>query len=219
MMGTCMRSDSTEGRELLSRAAAGDQEAWGRLLARHRDRLRRMVALRLDQRLQGRVDASDVIQESFLDASAGLAGYMQNPVLPFYLWLRFLTGVRLAKVHRHHLGTQMRDAAREVSLFRGSLPHTSSAALAAHLMGRESRPSEAAMRAELKLRLQDVLNSMEPLDREILALRHFEQLATAETAQVLGIKEAAARKRHIRALEKLREILVNLPGGVGEFLS
>ena len=218
-MVKCMTSDSAQAGELLSRAATGDQQAWGVLLTLHRDRLRRMVALRLDQRLQGRIDASDVIQEAFLDASAGLAGYIQNPVLPFYLWLRFLTGMRLAKLHRHHLGTQMRDAGREVSLYRGSLPHTSSAALAAQLMGRESRPSEAAMRAELKLRLQDVLNSMEPLDREILALRHFEQLTTAETAQVLGIKEAAARKRYLRALEKLRDILVNLPGGVGEFLS
>jgi RNA polymerase sigma-70 factor (ECF subfamily) len=210
--------NQASGSELLSRAARGDQQAWGALLSLHRDRLRRMVALRLDQRLHSRIDASDVIQEAFLDASAGLVGYVQNPVLPFYLWLRFLTGMRLAKLHRHHLGTQMRDAGREVSLYHGTLPNTSSAALAAQLLGHEARPSEAAMRAELKVRLQETLNSMEPIDREILALRHFEQLTAAETAQVLGIKEPAARKRYLRALERLREILVNSPG-VGELLS
>jgi RNA polymerase sigma-70 factor, ECF subfamily len=210
-------SNSSETSALLQRAAAGDQQSLGLLFAQHRERLRRMVTLRLDHRLQGRIDASDVIQETFLDASAGLPGYVQNPVLPFYLWLRFLTGIRLAKLHRYHLWTQMRDAGREISLYRGSLPETSSAALAAQLLGHESRPSEAAMRAELKMRLQEALNSMEPLDREVLALRHFEQLTSAEIAQVLDIKEPAARKRYIRALEKLREILGNLPGGMGEF--
>jgi RNA polymerase sigma-70 factor (ECF subfamily) len=214
-----MTAKAVDGEELLRRAAAGDQEAWGELLDLHRERLRRMVRLRLDQRLHSRIDASDVIQEAFVDASAGLAGYVQNPAVPFYLWLRFLTGMRLAKLHRHHLGTQMRAAGREVSLYRGGLPNTSSAALAAQLMGHEARPSEAVMRAELKLQLEEVLNGMEPLDREILALRHFEQLSAAETAKVLGIKEAAARKRYLRALERLREILAKAPGGIREFLA
>jgi RNA polymerase sigma-70 factor (ECF subfamily) len=210
-------SDGTD--ELIRRAGAGDREAWGDLLAKHRERLRRMVALRMDHRLQGRIDASDVIQEAYIDASRCLGDYLQNPVLPFYLWLRYLTGIRLAKLHRHHLGTQMRNAGREISLYRGTTPETSSAALAAQLMGRDSRPSEAAMRAELKLRLQEALNRMDPLDREALALRHFEQLSNAEAAQVMGIKEAAAGKRYIRALERLREILVNIPGGAGELLA
>jgi RNA polymerase sigma-70 factor (ECF subfamily) len=214
-----MKPEPVNSEDLLSRAAAGDQGAWGALLSSHRERLRRMVTLRLDPRLHSRIDASDVIQEAFLDASAGLAGYMRNPAIPFYLWLRFLTGMRLAKLHRDHLGAKMRDAGREVSLYRGSLPDTSSAALAAQLMGHETRPSEAAMRAELKMRLQEVLNSMEPIDREILALRHFEQLTSAETAQVLGIKEPAARKRYLRALEELREILLRSSGGVEQFLA
>jgi RNA polymerase sigma-70 factor (ECF subfamily) len=218
-MASCTTDNSSEVSCLLQRAVAGDAASLGTLFDRHRERLRRMVALRLDQRLQGRVDASDVLQDAFLDASAALSGYMQNPPMPFYLWLRFLTGIRLAKVHRHHLGTQMRDAAREISIYRGALPETSSAALAAQLMGHETRPSEAAMRAELKIRLQEALNSMDPLDREVLALRHFEQLSSAETAQVLGIKEATERRRYVRALEKLREILANLPGGLEEFQS
>jgi RNA polymerase sigma-70 factor (ECF subfamily) len=217
-MAVSMTENTRETIELLERAAGGDNKAWGELLARHRDRLRRMVALRLDQRLQARVDASDVIQDAFVDASQQLVNYLHDPVMPFYLWLRFLTGIRLAKVHRHHLGTQMREVGREVSIYRGTLPQTSSAALAAQLLGKESRPSEVAMRAELKVRLQEALNTMDPMDREVLALRHFEQLTGAETAQVLGIKPAAAGKRYLRALERLREILVGLPGGLGELL-
>jgi RNA polymerase sigma-70 factor (ECF subfamily) len=218
-MALSEKTNSDGSDELIRRAGAGDREAWGDLLTKHRERLRRMVALRMDHRLQGRIDASDVVQEACIDASQHLADYVRNPVLPFFLWLRFLTGIRLAKLHRHHLGTKMRNAGREISLYRGATPQTSSAALAAQLMGKESRPSEAAMRAELKFRLEEALNRMDPLDREALALRHFEQLSNAEAAQVLGIKEAAAGKRYIRALERLRDILINAPGGGGELLA
>jgi len=204
-------SDTTE--ELLQSAAQGDKEKWGVLLKRHRSRLRRMVALRLDQRLQGRLDASDVIQEAYLEASARLPEYLRQPGLPFFLWLRFLTGQKMLELHRRHLGAHMRDAAREVSLYRGALPETSSAALAAQLLGHDTRPSEAAIRAERKIRLQEALNVMEPLDREVLALRHFEQLNNAETAQALGLQESAASKRYVRALKKLKDILTSLPGG------
>jgi RNA polymerase sigma-70 factor (ECF subfamily) len=217
-MGNFGSDETSETTRLLKSAALGDQEAWGELLTRNRERLRRMVTLRLDQRLKGRIDASDVIQEAFVDASAQLAVYLQNPRIPFYLWLRFLTGIRLAKLCRHHLGAQMRDVGREVRLCQGHLSQASSAALAAQILGRDTRPSEAAMRAELKIRLQEALNDMDPIDREVLALRHFEQLTTAETAEVLGIKEAAAGKRYFRALERLREILANTPGGLEEFL-
>ena len=172
-----------------------------------------MVALRLDQRLQGRLDASDVIQEAYLEASARLPEYLRQPALPFFLWLRFLTGQKMLELHRRHLGAHMRDAAREVSLYRGALPETSSAALAAQLLGHDTRPSEAAIRAERKIRLQEALNVMEPLDREVLALRHFEQLNNAETAQALGLQESAASKRYVRALKKLKDILTSLPGG------
>jgi RNA polymerase sigma-70 factor (ECF subfamily) len=196
--------------------AQGDRQVWGTLLERHRKRLRRMVALRLDQRLQGRLDASDVIQEAYLEAMARVEEYLRQPTMPFFLWLRFLTGQKLLELHRHHLGTQMRDAGREVSLHRGSLPGVSSAALAAQLLGHDTRPSEAAIRAERKIRLQEALNSMDALDREVLALRHFEQLNNAETAQVLGLQESAASKRYIRALKKLKEILSAMPGGIGK---
>jgi RNA polymerase sigma-70 factor (ECF subfamily) len=108
----------------------------------------------------------------------------------------------------------MRDARREVSLYRGAMPEASSAALAAHLLGAELRPSEAAIRAETKIRLQEALNGLDPIDREVLALRHFERLSRDEVARELGISEAAASKRYIRALARLKEALVNLPGGI-----
>jgi RNA polymerase sigma-70 factor (ECF subfamily) len=203
--------------DLLEKAAAGDQEAWGSLLACHRPRLRAMVALRLDPRLAGRVDPSDVLQEAFLAASLQLKDYAAERGLPFFLWLRLVTGQRLALVHRHHLGKQMRDAGREVALFQGSLPEASSTALAARLLGREAPPSEAAMRAEQTLCLEAALNSMHPMDREVLVLRHFEQLTNAEAAQVLDIQPSAASKRYLRALKRLKDILQSLPGGLQEW--
>jgi RNA polymerase sigma-70 factor, ECF subfamily len=211
-----MSENSSETDRLLRATAQGDPEPWGALLERHRERLRRMVALRLDQRLQGRIDASDVIQEAYLEASTRKTEYLQQPTMPFFLWLRYLTSQKLLELHRHHLGAQVRAVGREVSLYRGALPETSSAALAAQLLGHLTRPSEAAIRAEMKIRLQNAVNSMEALDREVVALRHFEHLSNAETAHTLGIGESAASKRYIRALKKLKEILTSMPGGMGE---
>jgi RNA polymerase sigma-70 factor (ECF subfamily) len=213
-MASIMTRDSSETNHLLRRAASGDNASWGAVLQHHEGRLRRMVAFRLDQRLQGRIDPSDVVQEVCLAASRSLPDYLRQPAVPFFLWLRGIAGNKLLELHRHHLGTPMRDARREVSLYRGSMPETTSAALAAQLMGRFSRPSEVAVRVEVKVRLQEALNQMDPVDREVLALRHFEHLSNAEAAEVLGIKEGAAGKRYLRALERLREILANTPGGM-----
>jgi RNA polymerase sigma-70 factor, ECF subfamily len=215
-MGSLMATNSSETKRLLHRAADGDKDSWGALLTRHEDRLRRMVAFRLDQRLQGRIDVSDVIQEVYVEASSHLAEYLQQSAMPFFLWLRGINANKLLELHRHHLGTQMRDAGREVSLYRGTLPETTSAALAAQLLGHATRPSEAAIRAEVKIRLQEALNTMDALDREVLALRHFEQLSTREAAQVLGIHEKTAGKRYLRALKRLKDILASMPGGMGE---
>jgi RNA polymerase sigma-70 factor (ECF subfamily) len=215
-MSIIMADNSSETDDLLRRAAAGDQESWGTLLTRHAGRLRRLVAFRLDQRLQGRIDPSDVVQESYLEASRHLADYLRDPQLPFFLWLRGIAGNKLRELHRHHLGAQMRDAGREVSIYRGTMPETTSAALAAQLLGHGTQPSEAAVRAEIKVRLQEALNSMDPLDREVLALRHFEQLSPVETARVLGIRAKAAGMRYVRALKRLKEILTALPGGLME---
>jgi RNA polymerase sigma-70 factor (ECF subfamily) len=213
-----MTRDSSETRKVLAQAVQGDTAGWGDLLARHRKRLRRMVALRLDRRLQGRIDASDVIQEAYLEAWSRLAEYVREPKMPFFLWLRFLTGQKLVTLHRHHLGVEMRAASLEIALYRGTMPEASSAALAAQLLGHETRPSEAAIRAELKIQLQEALNRLDPIDREVLALRHFEQLSRAECGHVLGISDAAVSKRYFRALKRLKETLSNLPGGAGELL-
>jgi RNA polymerase sigma-70 factor (ECF subfamily) len=208
-----MPKDADETELLLEQAAGGDAQSLGKLLTRHEDRLRRMVAFRLDQRLKGRIDVSDVIQDVYVAVAEHLQDYRKQENLPFFLWLRGVAGNKLRELHRHHLGTQMRDVGREVSLYQGVIPEASSAALAAQLLGHNTRPSEAAIRAEAKIRLQDALNGMDLIDREVLSLRHFEQLTPRETAQVLGIKEKAAGMRYVRALRKLKEILSSLPGG------
>jgi RNA polymerase sigma-70 factor (ECF subfamily) len=208
-----MENSSADSADLIERARAGDREALNSLFGRYRDRLRRMVELRLDTRLQARLDASDVIQEAYVEVAERLGEYLRDPRLPPFLWLRLIVGERLMKLHRHHLGTQMRDAGREVSLFRGALPAASSAALAARLLGRHTSPTQAAVRAERILRLQEAFNTLEPIDREVLSLRHFEELTAAETARVLGIEESAAAKRYFRALKRLKDILAAMPGG------
>jgi RNA polymerase sigma-70 factor (ECF subfamily) len=196
--------------EWLERAAAGDAESWRRLLEPHHARLRRMVAGRLDPRLQGRVDPSDVLQNAYLEATRQLKRYLVNEALPFFIWLRALVGSQLARTHRQHLGTQQRDAGREVPLDQPA-PEMSSAVLAQCLLGSGERPSEEAVRAELRERLQVLLEGLSAADREVLALRHFEQLNTAETAAVLGISTSAAGKRYIRALDRLRDQLAAYP--------
>lgn len=215
-MAFASTDDARETEVLLRRAAEGDRESWGTLLVRHRDRLLRMVAVRLDPRLKGRFDASDVVQEACLEASQRLPEYLDRPAVPFFLWLRLLTGQKLVSLHRHHIGAQRRDAGRELSLDPGGEPAASSVALAAQLAGHDPRPSEVAVRAERQARFQTALDGMDPIDREVLSLRHFEQLSNTEAAQVLGLDESAASKRYTRAIRRLREALANLPGGWSE---
>jgi RNA polymerase sigma-70 factor (ECF subfamily) len=210
-----MPNDRPDG--LLEAALLADQNAWGELLNSHRERLRRMIALRMDVRIKGRLDPEDVIQETFAEATSRRLEYAGDPArMPLFLWLRFLALQRLQILHRRHLGTLARDAAREVSI-HGGLPEATTAALAAQLLGRDTRASQALLRAERNLRLQEALNNMDPIDREVLALRHFEQLTNAECARVLQILESAATKRYIRALKRLRTILTSLPGGSTEY--
>jgi len=213
-MGLLMENNSAETVDLLERARAGDQEALNAIFGRHRERLRRMVEMRLDTRLQARVDPSDVVQDGYVEVVERLDEYLRDPKLPLFLWLRLVVGERVMRLHRHHLGAQMRDANREVSLYRGALPAASSAALAAQLLGRHTSPTQAVLRAERMLRLQEALNLLDPMDREVLSLRHFEELTTAETALVLDIEEGAASKRYIRALKRLKAILAGMPGGL-----
>jgi RNA polymerase sigma-70 factor (ECF subfamily) len=174
-----------------------------------------MVAFRMDPRLRGRVDAADVVQDAFAEAAAHRDDYFRARA-PLFLWLRGVVSNKLLEMHRHHLGTHMRDAKRELPLEAPRRPDDTAGALCAHLTAGLTRPSVAAARGEVGSRLAAALGGMDPTDREVLALRHFEQLTSAEAAQILGIQERAAAKRYLRALQRLREILSDMPGGLTE---
>jgi len=204
-------TEPIETERLLALAASGDLPALAQLFERYRGRLEQMVYLRLDRRLRGRFDPADVLQEAYLEMTRRFPEYAADPALPFYLWLRTLTGQKMIDQHRRHLGAKMRDVGMEVSLHRGEWPHASSASLAEMLLGRLTPASRAAIRAETRRRVQEALNSMAPIDREVLVLRHFEMLSNEETARVLGLKTSAASNRHLRALKRLKEILAESP--------
>jgi RNA polymerase sigma-70 factor (ECF subfamily) len=195
-----------------ARIALGDGSVLAEVFQEHRGRLRKLVQLRLDRRLQGRIDPSDVLQEAFLDVSRRAPEYAARDDMSFYLWLRLITGQKLLEIHRRHLGTQQRDAGREISLCQGPLPEVSSQLLASQLLGKFSSASHAAMRAEQQVRLEQLLNSLDPIDREILTLRHFEELSNSEVAQVLNMSKTAASNRYIRALKRFKDLLVGAPG-------
>jgi RNA polymerase sigma-70 factor (ECF subfamily) len=195
---------------LLDRLRRGDQDALAELYAGYRARLRRMVEVRLDPRLKGRVSPSDVLQEAYIDAVKRLRHFFDKPDESFFGWLRLVVGQRIADVHREHLGAAKRDAAQEVSIFRG-VPAASSTCLAGLLVGDVSSPSQAAQRAETLAAVEAALNALDPIDREVLALRHFEELSNNEVADALGIQRAAASKRYVRALARLRESLEAKP--------
>jgi RNA polymerase sigma-70 factor, ECF subfamily len=212
-MGTHMDHSPKEATHLIERLRAGDRAALADLFERYRDRLRRMVELRMDPRLRARLDASDVLQEAYLELAGDLDAYVAAPTLEPLLWMRLHVGRRLTTLHRRNLGTQMRDAGLEISLYRDALPEASSAALASMLLGRHTSPTQAAQRAERLLRIQEALNTLDPIDREVLALRHFAQLSRAEAALVLGITQEAGAKRYFRALKRLKDVLASMPGG------
>ncbi len=207
-----MSDDAADIAELLARLRQGEQQALADLFARYREALRRMIDVRLDHRLGGRVSPSDVLQEAYIDALKRVEHYFAKPEVPFYLWLRWITGQRLIEVHRQHLGAQMRDAGQEISLNYPGVPAASSTCLAARLVGHLTSPSEALVRAERFALLEDALARMDALDREVLTLRHFEEMSNTETAAVLGIQPAAASKRYVRALRRLKDILTDIPG-------
>lgn len=204
-------TDQSDERDRLHRAAGGDGHALGEVLDGYRRRLLRMVRLRLDRRVQGRLDASDVIQETFVEAARRLKEYLADPSVPFGVWLRFLAGQKILQLHRHHLGVQARAADREISLHHGPMPQATSAALAEQLMGEITSPSQGFLKAEMRVRLQEALNAMDAIDREILALRHFEQMPFSEAALVLGIKRTAACNRYVRAMKRLKTMLTDDP--------
>ena len=192
--------------ELLCRAERGDAHARQAVLIRYRERLKQMVAVHIDRRLAARVDPSDVVQEALLDAARGLDDYLRQRPLPFYPWLRRLAWEHLIELHRRHLHSQKRSVKREEPL-AAHLSDESAMQLADRVLARQSSPSQRAMKSELRSRIRAALDRLEERDREVLVLRHLEQLSTHETAAVLGIREGAVKTRHLRALERLRVLL------------
>lgn len=191
---------------LLDRLRADDAEALGELFMLYRNRLWRMLYVRLDRRLSSRFTADDVLQETFLDSARRIGEYLGNPSVPFYVWLRFLCIQRMQTLQRAHLGVQMRNPSLEVAL-----PHASAESMAGQFVSHMTSPSQAAIRHELQERLRAALDAMDPMDREVLALRHFEELSNNEVAQILGLSKEAASKRHMRALGRLKEHFAAFP--------
>lgn len=198
--------------DLLDRLRHEDRQALGELFMLYRERLWRMLVVRLDRRLVRRIAPDDVLQETFLDVARRIGEYLADAAVPFYVWLRFLAIQRMRMVHRAHLGAQRRDVDLEVALPPDGGPYASSESMAGQFVSQMTSPSKAAIRHELQARLRAALDEMDALDREVLALRHFEELGNNEVAQVLGISKEAASKRHVRALKRLKEILTEPPG-------
>jgi len=192
--------------ELVERASQGDSKARQELLGRHRSRLRRMVAVRMDPRVCARVDPSDVVQESLTEAFQNLSDYLRHRPLPFYAWLRQFALERIQKLHRRHIHTQKRSVARE-ERWALPLPDDSVMKLARRLVAQSSSPSHRLVRQEQRETVKAALAELSARDREVLVLRHLEQLSTYEIASVLGISEGAVMTRHTRALEQLRGLL------------
>jgi RNA polymerase sigma-70 factor (ECF subfamily) len=201
-----MADPDAKNEDLLTRAARGEAAARAELLVRHQERLRQMIAVRLDRRLAARLDPSDVLQEVLAEASEKLSDYLQERPIPFYPWLRQLAWERLAKLHRHHLRAQKRSTLREQP-WQWEPSDESALALANRLLARASGPSGHLLREELRRRVREALVSLPERDREILVMRYLEQLSTREMAAVLGIAEGAVKTRHVRALERLRGLL------------
>jgi len=201
-----MMPESEPIEALLDQAAAGDEAARQELLARHRQRLRQMIAVRIDARLGRRLDPSDVVQEVLTQAWQKLDEYLQMRPLPFYPWLRQLAWERLVKLHRQHIQAKKRSLIREQENDM-VLSGDSVLALVDRLLAKGSSPSDRAARNEQCRRVREALDQLAPSDRELLVMRYLEQLSTQEIAAVLEISDGAVRTRHVRAVERLRGLL------------
>lgn len=195
-------------RAMLDQVRDGDDDARERLLSEFREPLRRVVHLRLDPALARRVDASDIVQDVLLEATQRLTDYLREPNMPFHLWLRHLAQDRIIDTHRQHRLAQRRSIDREQQLDRPAWMDQSSLQLAAQLVDGEQTPATAALQRELERKLDDAMEQLEGHDREIIQMRHHEQLSNQDVAQILGLSEAAASMRYLRAVRKLRTILI-----------
>ena len=207
-----MTSDSSiQADEIENRLRSGDIQALAELFAHERERLWRLIQFRMAEPLRGRLGPDDVLQESFLAASQRLKHYAESPATTPFIWLRMIVNQTLVDLHRQHLGAQKRDAAREISLDGAPYVQATSASVAIQLVGAFTSPSGAAARADMHSLVHTAIEQMDPIDREVLALRHFEELTNSEVAETLGIEQKAASIRYIRALRRLKEILAQVP--------
>jgi RNA polymerase sigma-70 factor (ECF subfamily) len=205
-----MDAQAFDSEQLLRRAGQGDPLACQQLLVQYRQRLRQMIAVRLDRRLAARIDPSDVVQETLAEAMQQLADYLRQPPLPFYPWLRQLAWKRLVALYRRHILAGKRSVRREEQA-APPLPDESALELVGRLLARGSSPSARLRREECRARVRAALAQLAEHDREVLVLRHLEQLSTQEIAAVLGVTEGAVYTRHLRALERLRGLLGDDP--------
>lgn len=189
-----------------------DEHSLAHLFSENRERLWRLAHFRLNNALRERVDPDDVLQEAYLAAAQRMQHYDTSAYPTPFLWLRAIVKQTLADIHRRHLGARMRDARRECGLHAGGYPEATSVSLAAHLVASVTSPSAAAVRQDLLRRVEEALEAMESIDREVIALRHFEELTNSEVAQELGIEQKAASIRYARALRRLKDILARIPG-------
>lgn len=197
--------------KLVSQLNDGDDAVLADLFSHYHERLKRIVRFRLDHRLAGRISESDVIQESYLSASKRVDHFRGKDGMPFFVWLRLIVNQQMADLQRQHLQAEKRDVRKEISLERPAIsPHTSQA-MAAQLVGNATSASRAYSRVERIAKLEDALNHMEPIDREVIALRHFEELTNSEVARVLDIDEQASSKRYVRAMKRMKEIIKSIP--------
>jgi RNA polymerase sigma-70 factor, ECF subfamily len=197
--------------ELERRLRGGDTQALADLFSRERERLWQAIQFRLAEPLRGRLGPDDVLQEAFLAASQRLKYYANSPATSPFIWLRMIVNQTLVDLHRQHLGAQKRDAGREVAIDGQPYGQVTSASVAIQLIGQFTSPSGAAARADLLSLVQTAIEQMDPIDREVLALRHFEELTNSEVAEALGIEQKAASIRYVRALRRLKEILAQVP--------
>lgn len=198
-----------ENQELDALRSGRDRE-FARMFEENRARLRRIAAFRLDYRLRGRVSESDIVQDTYVRAASHLEQYLERPDFPLFVWLRLELQQRLAEVHRQHLEAGKRDVRREKNLGGGA--GQTSIALAAQLVGQMTSASRMVERNELMQTLEKALDEINEIDREVIALRHFEELTNIETARILGIDPQAASKRYLRALKRMREIFQRIAG-------
>jgi RNA polymerase sigma-70 factor (ECF subfamily) len=212
-----MWPEADKTQELLAGAKAGDAEAAGRLMERHRDSLRRMVQLRLDQKIQRRIDVSDVVQDVLIEANRRLQDYLQNAAgMPFHLWLRQIAQDRIIDAHRRHRASAKRSVDRERPLAMPAADDHSTLELAAQLADRQLTPAAAATQAELAKLVEAAIAKLPDQDCEIIIMRHYEQLSNQEIAQALGLTEPAASMRYLRAIRRLKELMVNPSNSAGD---